>query len=110
MYRNNHIYKVYSERPADLFHFYSGIVMVGTLFATHHGGDGVSSYSTVERHGGDAMAERRNDAPHPCGNYLSFRVHAVPWFTLVLTIDSRMSFFLFLSIFFLFTNLFHSLI
>lgn len=35
MYRNNHIYKVYSERPADLFHFYSGIVMVGTLFATH---------------------------------------------------------------------------
>lgn len=29
MYKNNHIYKVYSERPADLFHFYSGIVMVG---------------------------------------------------------------------------------
>lgn len=41
------------------------------------------------------MAERRNDAPHPCGNYLSFRVHAVPRFTLVSTIDWKMSFFSF---------------
>lgn len=41
------------------------------------------------------MAERRNDAPHPCGNYLSFRVHAVPRFTLVSTIDWKISFFSF---------------
>lgn len=60
------------------------------------------------------MAERRNDAPHPCGNYLSFRVHAVPRFTLVLTIDWKMSFlsfffsFFFFINFFSFTNLFHS--
>lgn len=73
MYRNNHIYKVYSERPADLFHFYSGIVMVGTLFATHHGGDGVSSYSTVERHGGDAMAERRKRRSPPLWKLLKFQ-------------------------------------
>lgn len=55
------------------------------------------------------MAERRNDAPHPCGNYLSFRVHAVPRFTLVLTIDWKMSFLSFFFSFF-FSSIFSLLL
>lgn len=95
MYRNNRSYKVYSERPADLFHFHSSVADGGVLFATHHGGglrclSTDAPHTTVERHGGDTAPKRRAPHPvcvHPGRSYLSFRVHGVLRLTLVSAIE-----------------------
>ena len=96
-YRNNRNYKVYSERPADLFHFHSSAADGGVLFATHHGGglrclSTDAPHTTVERHGGDTAVAQLDVLPtrvcvHPGRSYLSFRVHDVLRLTLVSTIE-----------------------
>lgn len=104
MYRNNRNYKVYSERPADLFHFHSGVAMVGCSFVRFTVGTRLSDcerralkrrpsyYRRVSRRGRRGWAPRRNDAPHPVcvhsgRSYLSFRVQSALRFTLVPAIE-----------------------